>query len=290
VLRIAADSNKAITAHFSPIMVKLDTGVYPTGSGAITPAKGEYLIGSTETVTATPSEGYRFFRWTNDVSGDVPTISIVMDSDKLVGAIFLAEEPPTMEVSYASDFGSDDGLWQVLGYDLDAVYYADGALHIRDGAGTGATLYELSSISLTDFVAEVEVSWVDGSDDVFYGMYFAHDDGQVFYLFYITGDRRYGVMKWVDNEWSTIIDPTREPTIRIEKGQTNVLHMECVGREISLYVNHSGLARTFTIDSDRESSVVGFYAEAPTDRFTTSAFDNFTLSGLTPLPANGSAG
>ena len=52
---------------------------------------GSYLSGTSATLTATPSAGYLFGHWIGDASGSTNPLTILMDSDKTVGATFVAD-------------------------------------------------------------------------------------------------------------------------------------------------------------------------------------------------------
>ncbi|UII31811.1 carbohydrate-binding protein [Fulvivirga ulvae] len=64
-----------------------------SGSGSVSGA-GTYDEGTTATVTATPAQGWSFSNWTGDASGSNTTVSIVMNSDKSVTAVFTQNVPP----------------------------------------------------------------------------------------------------------------------------------------------------------------------------------------------------
>jgi formylglycine-generating enzyme required for sulfatase activity len=59
-------------------------------NGSISGA-GSYLSGTNTTVTATPSAGYLLGSWTGDAIGSTNPVTILMDSDKTVGATFVAD-------------------------------------------------------------------------------------------------------------------------------------------------------------------------------------------------------
>ncbi len=66
-LVVTMDSTKTLTANFTlkPSEYLLTVSVSPANSGtvAVDPAGASYLEGSTVTLTATPSDGYRFVNW-----------------------------------------------------------------------------------------------------------------------------------------------------------------------------------------------------------------------------------
>ncbi len=64
------------------------------GEGVVTPSPGEYPAHLPLTLIATPASGYAFDYWGGDVSGTIPVVSLLMDSDKAVTAYFKPIEVP----------------------------------------------------------------------------------------------------------------------------------------------------------------------------------------------------
>jgi len=64
----------------------------PTEGGSVDPANGEYEEGSTQEISATPNEGWRFVEWTGDFNGTNSTATITVDADKNIEAIFEKQE------------------------------------------------------------------------------------------------------------------------------------------------------------------------------------------------------
>jgi len=62
----------------------------PTAGGTISPAPGVYTFdrGTVITIVATPAPGWEFTGWSGSASGTRPSITVTMDSDKLVTANF----------------------------------------------------------------------------------------------------------------------------------------------------------------------------------------------------------
>jgi uncharacterized repeat protein (TIGR02543 family) len=71
-----------------PIGYNLTISVNPQGSGNTFPISGAYKSGTVVTLTASPSSGYQFERWSGDASGTTPSIKITMSSDKDIVANF----------------------------------------------------------------------------------------------------------------------------------------------------------------------------------------------------------
>lgn len=64
-----------------------------SGSGTVSGA-GTYDEGTIATVSATAAQGWSFSNWTGDASGSNSTVSILMNSNKSVTAVFTQDVPP----------------------------------------------------------------------------------------------------------------------------------------------------------------------------------------------------
>ncbi|WP_299682338.1 T9SS type A sorting domain-containing protein, partial [uncultured Tenacibaculum sp.] len=78
-----------VTANFGPIQRTLTLNAT---NGSVTaapdPGTGSYDDGSVVTLTATPDAGYEFTGWSGDASGTTNPLTITMDADKTVTAMF----------------------------------------------------------------------------------------------------------------------------------------------------------------------------------------------------------
>jgi uncharacterized repeat protein (TIGR02543 family) len=94
---ITMDSNKTVTAVFTQQQQQqytLTTSVSPTGAGTVSlnPAGGSYTAGTQVTLTATPNSGYVFSNWTGDLTGTTNPVTITMNSNKTVTAVFTQQQ------------------------------------------------------------------------------------------------------------------------------------------------------------------------------------------------------
>lgn len=91
---LTMNSNKAVTAVFKRDNFDFTLAIVCEGNGATTPVAGyhRYNDGDEETIVAVPSEGWVFDRWTGDVAGVNPTITVKMDTDKTVKAVFILSD------------------------------------------------------------------------------------------------------------------------------------------------------------------------------------------------------
>jgi uncharacterized repeat protein (TIGR02543 family) len=83
------DSDKNITAHFSPVIHTLELEV--SGRGLVNPAAGTYtyIEGTELQITAIPDSGWKFASWSGDVTHPrQKTTKVIMGTDKAVAANF----------------------------------------------------------------------------------------------------------------------------------------------------------------------------------------------------------
>ncbi len=88
----------------------LETNIFPKDSGTITksPEKTSYSLNEEVTLTAKPAKGYKFKQWQGDASGSKATITIKMNGNQNVTAVFEEEEDeqPPIEISSKAIYDS----------------------------------------------------------------------------------------------------------------------------------------------------------------------------------------
>jgi hypothetical protein len=86
------NGDKRVTAVFVR-QFTLEARAKPNEGGAVSldPAGGTYDARTNVKVTATPEEGYRFVRWGGDLDGDTNPVSVTMDGNKKVVAMFVRQ-------------------------------------------------------------------------------------------------------------------------------------------------------------------------------------------------------
>ena len=85
----------------------LDVAVAPGGGGTVAPTGGSFhLYGSTVNITATPSPGYAFVKWTGNVANPTSaTTSVTMTQPQTVTAVF-APLPTTVNATLTGETGA----------------------------------------------------------------------------------------------------------------------------------------------------------------------------------------
>ena len=87
----------------------LSVSVSPSGGGSVDPDGGAYKGDSEIIITAIPSEGFVFDRWSGDANGTSEKASITMDGNKSVTANFSRKDTVTLNIHQnPTDGGSVD--------------------------------------------------------------------------------------------------------------------------------------------------------------------------------------
>ncbi|MDF1516783.1 MAG: ice-binding family protein [Lutibacter sp.] len=87
-LTVTMNSNKVITANFSPIGFTLNVTAV-NGTVAKNPNNPTYTNGTNVVLTATPNSGYAFLNWTGDATGNNNPLTVLMNGNKNITANFI---------------------------------------------------------------------------------------------------------------------------------------------------------------------------------------------------------
>ena len=101
----------------------LSTNVSPEGAGTIEPESGEFDEGDEVQLVATPEDGWLFDGWQGDASGSTDTLTVKMDGDREITALFEERGYPltlgiegegNVSEEVIEESESDDGLGTVV--------------------------------------------------------------------------------------------------------------------------------------------------------------------------------
>jgi major membrane immunogen (membrane-anchored lipoprotein) len=95
---VTMDADKTAIAFFKA-QHKLNTSISPGDAGTITPANGTYDEGTKVALVAVPESGYRFDRWSGDVTGSSELIEVTVDAGKTITANFKVQHTLSISVS-----------------------------------------------------------------------------------------------------------------------------------------------------------------------------------------------
>ena len=92
-IHLTMDSSKKLVAYFTKIYT-LSVSCSPTVGGSVSPDNGIYDEKSHITLVASPNQYYQFSSWSGDISGSLDHITLTMNSDKKITAIFVKSNIP----------------------------------------------------------------------------------------------------------------------------------------------------------------------------------------------------
>jgi hypothetical protein len=127
-------ASHTIAASFAITTYTLTSGVVGGGSLLVVPDQPAYDCGTSVEITANAGSGWQFDQWTGDAGGSDNPLTVIMDADKTITAVFIDIAPP--EVQLTAPNGGE--VWNVG--DTDTVTWT-----ATDNAGVTAIDLEYST-------------------------------------------------------------------------------------------------------------------------------------------------
>ena len=273
---ITMKDDYSITADFAVKQYNLTISSTEGGS-VTTPGEGTFAYDEETDVdlVAVAEEGSQFVNWTGSASATTSTITITMDSDKSLTAHF--ETIPTVpEVLFSDDFSDESSGWVTYDGPEGRTIYRDGCLYVKHYTAYEGSIVSWSQRYFTDFILEVETWLVDGTDYNWHSMSCRLQDEENSYAFGISADGYYAIAKWVDGNMTYLVESTYSSYIHQGQGVTNLIHIECIGSDLSLSVNGHLLEEV--TDATFTGGDIALGATALAGTFTEVAFDNIIVT------------
>ena len=181
----------------TPQQVNVAAAASPATGGTVT-GGGQVTRGSTVTLTATPSESYRFTGWSGDATGADNPLYITVEADKTVTASFEKVDEPLLQSALANS-GTDRGNgWREA--DWFGFYFPTSSgwhYHAEHGwiFPVGETL---DSIWFWD----LDLGWCWTSQEVYPYVYRHDPEGWLYYLRESKNPRRF--YDFAANAWTSV--------------------------------------------------------------------------------------
>ncbi len=189
-----------------------------------------------------------------------------------------ALSPPTpavgSEVLFHDDFSRPSAAWLLFEGDSGSAQVRDGELYL-EAAGRETALYTpLAGGPWDDVIVSVQLRQVDGTQDNWMGVLCRQVDAENYYLFAISADGYYLMLKVRNGVQEALAGPTY--TTLIHPGRRrNRLTVRCEGGSLQMSVNERFLVNRS--DDDLASGSVALFADGMRGG-TTVAFDDFLLT------------
>ncbi len=190
-----------------------------------------------------------------------------------------ASPPFEVPESYvvADDFSPPNVAWGRFEAEQSAVYALAGELYLEDRGSNAAVSAPLTSYEYVDVTVNVQVRHVQGEVDNWMGAICRQQDEDNYYLFAISADGYYLIVKVEEGYSTPLVEPTLSDALQLGK-ETNEIQVRCRGTELTLWVNGNQVVKRFD-DAFVKAGTVALFADAVTNGATTTvAFDNFILT------------
>lgn len=252
----------------------LSVSVNPSGAGWVSPSTGEYDSGAQVTLTASSATGYTFDYWSGGASSTSPTLVITMYSDKSIIANFKAIST-AREVLFSDNFSNEAGVWDIYSGEDGSVFYKGGWLHLINNNPAQFATGTYAHQHFTDFILEVETKLIAGTDNNWHMVICRYQDSGSYY-FRISANGYYFISKLVNGIWTTLASVTYSSYINQGVDAVNLIHIECIGSNLSLSVNGHLLEQV--TDTSLTGGDIALGADALAGTYTEVAFDNVIVT------------
>jgi hypothetical protein len=184
--------------------------------------------------------------------------------------------PTVPEVLFSDDFSDEAGVWDTFSDDNGSVFYENGWLHLVNHTTASFATCTFGYQYFTDFILEVETKLVGGTDINWHSVYCRSQDNDNYYDFGIGADGHYAIVKVVNRNQITLVSPTYSTYINQGVDAVNLIHIECIGSDLSLSVN--GHVLTTVTDATFSDGDIALAASSLEGSSTEIAFDNIIVT------------
>jgi len=209
-IQLVMDDDRTLTAYFEHVdpTIERELTISVEGDGTTTPEPGDhtYYDGEAVLVTATPDEGFIFNGWTGDRVSDQEEITLVMDSDKQITALFEEDEigEAYFEVWITSP---EDGTEFENGEEIVVEYAVE---NTGDALGTKDVEFVVEDELIE---TEEDVRLGPGESDDGYFLWEAEEEGEIELM-----------VRTVDDQ--EVVESTAEITISVDEDEVGLLEGE----------------------------------------------------------------
>lgn len=168
-------------------------------------------------------------------------------------------ERPSGSVLFQDEFSDPSSGWNRRQQDPDgSLGYHEGVYRIQVNV-TNKMMWAGPGLTFVDLRLEVEATQVAGPEDGDFGLVCRAVDPHNFYFFAISSDGYYGIGKVKEGSPELVGMAAMPPSETIRQGNaSNHLRADCVGENLSLYVNGELLAAVQ--DAEFQAGEVGLFA------------------------------
>jgi len=186
-------------------------------------------------------------------------------------------EPPVESgsVMFQDDFSRTASGWDRYTDDTYQTDYEDGGYRIAIFT-TDTNVWARPHLDFEDTLIQVLATKLAGPDDNVFGVLCRYQDARNFYFFLMSSDGYCGIGIYQDGEEILLSSEAMLPSEAINQGETtNHIRADCIGEELSLYIN--GALAVQAIATDWTRGDVGLIAGTYDKPGTDILFENFSV-------------
>ncbi len=174
----------------------------------------------------------------------------------------------------SDNFATVNNTWTRFDTPESAAYVQQGEFFLEDrGRGTGV-YSPLLGQEFSDVVIQVRVRHIEGTQDNWMGAICRQQDDANYYLFAISADGYYLILKVESGQPTALVGPALSDAIQAGR-ESNQLEVRCEGENLTLSIND--ILTISQTDSSFHQGQVALFADAVRGGTTTAAFDDFRL-------------
>jgi hypothetical protein len=176
---------------------------------------------------------------------------------------------------FQDDFSRTASGWDRYTDDTYQTDYEDGGYRIAIFT-TDTNVWARPHLDFEDTLVQVLSTKLTGPDDNVFGVLCRYQDARNFYFFLMSSDGYCGIGIYQDGEEILLSSETMLPSEAINQGEaTNHIRVDCIGEELSLYINGTLAAQAIATDWTRGDVglIAGTYDKPGTDIL----FENFSV-------------
>jgi len=176
-------------------------------------------------------------------------------------------------LAYEDDFSNPSSGWDDAFDRYTTKQYGNNKYYVEITT-SNLVAWGLANRKVADFRIQVHAAQEEGPNNNGYGILFRFQDRDNFYRFDISGDGFFLLSKFYNGEWVTLVPWTASSAVNVGQA-TNLLTVEAVGSQISVYANDTLLAEVED-DALTEGSF-GFFASTFSEPNLTVSFDDILV-------------
>jgi S1-C subfamily serine protease len=223
--------------------------------------------------TCVPTGG--FINALRPINLAIPLINAAVEGTEVVTAVALheAELPTGGKVIYEDDFSDESTGWPQNSNSNGSYFYDKGRYFIQvKSANHFQPIYGGEQIS--DVILKIDAQVEQTSETGDFGVICRYDNNDSLYIFEITQDGYYGIIKMISGEWYPLIDYTySDMLVNLKNASFNAA---CVGDTLTFAVNGKLLGEV--TDKSLQAGDYGFFAGTFDNGGNTVSFDNIVVT------------